>query len=69
MTSEATYDLRFELSDLNYLGCHVFLASKGFCELIDRKERRGGCLLGCLFPPLHELLPFFGKIKNRDRVE
>ena len=36
MTSE---DLRLELSDLNYLCCHVLLASKGFCELIHRRRR------------------------------
>ena len=33
MTSEASCDLRFQLCGLNYLLCHIFLASKGFCEL------------------------------------
>ena len=28
-------DLRIELSDLNYLCCHAFLASKCFWELIE----------------------------------
>ena len=40
MTSEATYDLRFELSDLNCLCCHVFLAFKDFCELIQSRPKR-----------------------------
>ena len=40
MTSKATNDLRFEISDLNYLCSHVVLASKGFCELIHRRRRR-----------------------------
>ena len=40
MTLEAPYDLRFELDDLNILCWHVFLASKGFSELILRRRRR-----------------------------
>ena len=35
MASEVKYDLRIELSDLNYLCCHAFLASKCFWELIE----------------------------------
>ena len=36
--SEVTCDLGIELSDLNYLCCHVSLASKGLHELNDTEE-------------------------------
>ena len=35
MTSEVTYDLKIELSDLDYLGSHASLSCKGFLEMID----------------------------------
>ena len=34
MTVEVKCNLRFELSDLNYLCSHAFLACKGFLETI-----------------------------------
>ena len=38
MTSRVTSDLKFELTDLNYLCYHAFLASEYFLEMIKRKE-------------------------------
>ena len=38
MTSEVKCNLRFELSDLNYLCSHASLARKGFLEMIDKGQ-------------------------------
>ena len=38
MASEVVSDLRIELSDLNYLCYHVYLASKGLHEMNDTTE-------------------------------
>ena len=35
MASEVISEIKIELSDLNYLCCHVYLASKGLHELND----------------------------------
>ena len=35
MALEVTSDLRFELSNLNYICYHAFLACKGFLEMIQ----------------------------------
>ena len=39
MASEVISDIRIELFDLNYLCCHVYLASKGLHELNDTRTR------------------------------
>ena len=39
MTSEDTSEVRFELSDLNYLYSHASLACKGFLEMIATDKR------------------------------
>ena len=37
---EVTYDLTFEVNDLNYLCSHASLACKGFHEMIDTTDGR-----------------------------
>ena len=44
MTSRVTSDLKFELTGLNDLYYHAFLASKYFLEMIKRRKEEGGRL-------------------------
>ena len=42
MASEVISEIKIELSDLNYLCCHVYLASKGLHELNATYARTHG---------------------------
>ena len=48
MTSEDIYEVRLELSDLNYLCSHASLACKGFPEMIATNNRANYDPLSCV---------------------